>query len=266
MTPSGRLSTLSSGQGPGFEWQGSVQSDWPHSSLSPPSSTALQGGSWCCSSCSGRPSPGPPGCETPLRSCCCPQPSSPGSRLRGSPRWPDTPEWHCPAAALHWRGGGRSGWAAPHPLEEREGRKDKGMRMKENDSTGDFLWCYQMKQKNFYCWTSFTQCQTISRRVQVSMWLTRFTDNDYWWLLMTSSRLFLNVRQWITRPWDDSLLFKLTELKHWCENSSNLCRLFLSLPLHHMKREHKAELHRLIKSCLCSTSDFCAKICLINSN
>ncbi|CAB1435863.1 unnamed protein product [Pleuronectes platessa] len=55
-----------------------------------------------------------------------------GSRLRGSPRWPYTPEWQCPAAALHWRGGGGSGWAAPHPLEEREERKDKGMRMKEN--------------------------------------------------------------------------------------------------------------------------------------
>uniref|UniRef100_A0A8D3DKP8 Ig-like domain-containing protein n=1 Tax=Scophthalmus maximus TaxID=52904 RepID=A0A8D3DKP8_SCOMX len=59
-------------------------------SLSPPSSTGLQGGSGCCSSCSGRCSPGGPGCVTPLRSCC-PPPSRPGSRLRGSPRWPDTP-------------------------------------------------------------------------------------------------------------------------------------------------------------------------------
>uniref|UniRef100_A0A671VA37 Ig-like domain-containing protein n=1 Tax=Sparus aurata TaxID=8175 RepID=A0A671VA37_SPAAU len=77
-------------------------------------------GSGCCSSCSGRPSPGPPGCVTPLRSCCCPPPSSPVSRWRGSPRWTDTPVWHLPAAAPLWRGGGRSGWAAPHPLEERE--------------------------------------------------------------------------------------------------------------------------------------------------
>lgn len=129
-------STLSSGQGPGFEWRGSVHSDWPRSSLSPPSSTGLQRGSGCCSSCSGRHSPGPPGCVTPLRSCCCPPPSSPASRLRGSPRWPHTPLWHCPAAAPLWRGGGRSGWAASPPLEERErggrrgGREDRGMRVK----------------------------------------------------------------------------------------------------------------------------------------
>lgn len=186
MTPSCRLSTPSSGQGPGFEWQGSVRSDWPHSSLRPPCSTAPQGGSGCCSSCSGRRSPGPPGCLTPLRSCCCPPPSSPGSRPRGSPRWPDTPEWHCPAAALHWRGGGRSGWAAPHPLEEREGgEKTKGWGWSKMTSRW-FLARYKIKQKNFYCLTSSLSVRPSAAGFKCQCgWegsLIMIID-DYWWRL-----------------------------------------------------------------------------------
>lgn len=112
-------STLSSGQGPGFEWRGSVHSDWPHSSLSPPSSTGLQRGSGCCSSCSGRLSPRPPGWLKPLRMCWCPPPSSPNSSLRGSPRWPNTPQWHYSVCLPLWMEGGLWGWVSPHPLGEK---------------------------------------------------------------------------------------------------------------------------------------------------
>lgn len=132
-------SRLSSCEGPGFEWQSSVHSDWPHSSLSPPSSTGLQGGSGCCSSWSGRHSPGPPGCVRPVWCCCCPPPSSSASTVRGSPRWPDTPVWHCPAAAPLGRGGGRSGWDAPHPLEERPERRE-GLDTIKSDWAVNWWW------------------------------------------------------------------------------------------------------------------------------
>lgn len=128
-------SRLSRGEGPGFEWQGSVHSDWPHSSLSPPSSTGLQGGSGCCSSWSGRHSPEAPGCVRSLWWCCCPPPSSSGSSVRGSPRWPDTPVWHCPAAAPLGRGAGWSGWDAPHPLEETRQRREG------SEATKTDCWC-----------------------------------------------------------------------------------------------------------------------------
>ena len=89
--PRWSLSTLNTGQDPGFEWQAaSGHSYWPHSSLSPPSSTGLRGGSRCWSSRSGRLSPGPPGYLTPPQTCCCPPPSSQASSLRGSPHWPHT--------------------------------------------------------------------------------------------------------------------------------------------------------------------------------
>ena len=86
--PCWSLSTLNTGQDSGFERQASGHSYWPHSSLSPPSSTGLQGGSRCCSSRSGHLSPGPPDYLTPPQTCCCPPPSSQASSLRGSPHWP----------------------------------------------------------------------------------------------------------------------------------------------------------------------------------
>ncbi len=234
-------STLSSAQAPGFEWQGSVHSDWPHSSLSPPSSTGLQRGWGCCCGCSGRPSPGPPGCVTPLRSCCCPPPSSPGSRLRGSPRWPDTPVWHCPAAAPLWRGGGGSGWDAPHPLEERE-REGGG---EGGEKTKSWEWRLGPKEKSHAA--HFFHFIKSNRRTCAAVALTNLSVSDHhthhssgskklhgWRLLRTSSSVFPNVWQWRTRPCDDFLLFQLTELKHSCESSSNLCHLSLSLPFHYM--------------------------------
>ncbi len=183
-------STLSSAQAPGFEWQGSVHSDWPHSSLSPPSSTGLQRGWGCCCGCSGRPSPGPPGCVTPLRSCCCPPPSSPGSRLRGSPRWTDTPVWHCPAAAPLWRGGGGSGWDAPHPLEERErGGEERGEKRQSHESEGlvpkknpmlliSSISSNQTEELVLLLLSQISQYQTITHTIQVEV--KSFMDEDYW--------------------------------------------------------------------------------------
>lgn len=110
-------STLSRTVAPGFEWLGSVHFDWPHRSLRPgPSGLRTGSGHW--SSCSARRSPWPPGCVTPLWSCCPPL-SSPVSSRRGSPRWPHTPTRHCLSAAPLWTGAGRSGWAAALPLHQR---------------------------------------------------------------------------------------------------------------------------------------------------
>ena len=208
-------STLSSGQAPGFEWQGSVHSDWPHSSLSPPSSTGLQWGSGSCSSCSGRPSPGPPRCGTPPRTCWCPPPSSPDSRLRGSPRWPHTPVWHCSAAAPLWRGGGRSGWDASHPLEERH--KHKGVRMKAaNKGRWHFYYfIHQPQQLVLLLDSEISQYQTISLMIQVEM------SVKHQFILIIDD-VFISVSQCVTVN-NSSLgwffIFKLTELKHSCEHS-----------------------------------------------
>lgn len=115
---------LSRAEAPGCGWLGSAHSDWPHSSLRPPSSTGLQGGSGCCSSWSGRHSPGAPGCVRSLWWFRCSPPSSSDSTVRGSPPWPGTPVWHCPAAAPLGRGAGWSAWGAPHPLEDRAERRE----------------------------------------------------------------------------------------------------------------------------------------------
>ncbi|KAK0135051.1 Immunoglobulin kappa variable 4-1 [Merluccius polli] len=69
----------------GFEPQASGHSYGPHSSLSPPSSTGLRGGSRCCSSCSGHLSPGPPDYLTPPQTRRCPPTFQPSVQSEGKP-------------------------------------------------------------------------------------------------------------------------------------------------------------------------------------
>ena len=83
--PCWSLSTLNTGQDSGFERQASGHSYWPHSSLSPPSSTGLQGGSRCCSSRSGHLSPGPPDYLTPPPDLLLPSTFQPSVQSEGKP-------------------------------------------------------------------------------------------------------------------------------------------------------------------------------------
>lgn len=116
----------------------------PRSSRSPRSSTGLRGASGCCSRCSDRPSPAGRGSCSPS-SCCWRRrrpPSRSDSSLPGSPRWPDTPAWPCPAAAPHWRGAAPSGWGGYHLGDTSQQRGQEARSESECESVSpleDFL-------------------------------------------------------------------------------------------------------------------------------
>ena len=186
MTPSGRLSTLSSGQGPGFEWQGSVQSDRPHSSLSPPSSTALQGGSWCCSSCSGRPSPGTPGLWDTPEELLLPPTFQPRLQAEGKPPLARHTRVALPCCSSSLEGGrtvrvGRTTPTGGERGEKRQRDEDEG-----KWRTGDFLFVIKWNRR-----TSTVEHHSLSVRPSAAGFKCQcgwegsliMIIDDYWWRL-----------------------------------------------------------------------------------
>ena len=119
-----RSSLISSGSA----WQ-SGSPALPGRSLGRPGSTPGEGGSGCCSSCTGRPSVGPR--DWSPRSCCSPLQTSSASSRTGSLRWPGTWAWRnsrwCPGGAA------LSVWDWCH-LRNKEKRyeRDKGGYLTEN--------------------------------------------------------------------------------------------------------------------------------------